>query len=161
GATTLPSVDVDNYNTEIRDYEGFLGDRANKGAFRAILENWRSSLRKHGDDPLGDTPSEDFSTRKLGELLSKGDPEAAAIVQGAIEEFSEELALVIRRLLKLKAWSETERIMIGGGFRAGRVGELTIGRTSVMLKSDGIAVELVPIHSDPDDAGLIGAAHLA
>jgi hypothetical protein len=30
-------------------------------------------------------------------------------------------------LLKLKAWHETERIVVGGGFRASRVGELVIG----------------------------------
>ena len=31
GATRLPSVDVDNYNIELKDEDGFLGDRASKG----------------------------------------------------------------------------------------------------------------------------------
>ncbi len=87
--------------------------------------------------------------------------EAAGIVQGAIEEFSQELALVIRRYLKTKGWKDTERIVVGGGFRASRVGEVVIGRTAVILKADKVPIELVPVRNDPDEAGLIGAAHLA
>src|SRR5262245_40774846 len=161
GATRLPAVDVDSYNVEVKDDEGFLGDRANKAAFREIIENWRKPLRKAGDDPFGDEPSDDISRKKLDSLLSEGDPEAAGIVQGAIEDFSQELALVIRRFLKLKAWRDTERIVVGGGFRASRVGELTIGRTAVILKAEKVPIDMVPIHHDPDEAGLIGAAHLA
>ena len=112
----------------MKDDEGFIGDRASKGAFREIIENWRKPLRKAGDDPFGDEPSEDISKKKLDALLTEGDPEAAGVVQGAIEDFAQELALVIRRFLKLKAWRDTERIVIGGGFRASRVGELAIGR---------------------------------
>ena len=161
GAGRLPAVQVDSYNVELKDDEGFLGDRASKGAFRAMIENWRKPLRKAGQDPFGDEPSDEISKKKLDSLLAEGDPEAAGIVQGAIEEFSQELALVIGRFLKLKAWRETERIVIGGGFRASRVGELVIGRTSVILKADGVKIDLIPIRNDPDEAGLIGAVHLA
>ena len=73
----------------------------------------------------------------------------------------QELALVIRRFLKLKAWRDTERIVVGGGFRASRVGELAIGRAAVILKADKVPIDLVAIRHDPDEAGLIGAAHLA
>ncbi len=38
GAARLPSVDVDSFNIELKDEDGFLGDRASKGAFRKILE---------------------------------------------------------------------------------------------------------------------------
>ena len=62
---------------------------------------------------------------------------------------------------KLKEWKNTQRIVVGGGFRASRVGELVIGRTSVILKADKIDVELDPIHNDPDEAGLLGAVYLA
>jgi predicted NBD/HSP70 family sugar kinase len=161
GASRLPTVDVDSYNVELKDDEGFLGDRASKSAFRAIIENWRKPLRKAGHDPFGDEPSEDISRKKLDALLAEGDPEAAGIVQGAIEDFSQQLAVIIRRFLKLKAWRETERIVVGGGFRATRVGELVIGRTAVILKADKVAIDVVPIRNDPDEAGLIGAAHLA
>ena len=51
GASRLPSVDIDSYNIELKDDEGFLGDRASKGAFREIIQNWRRSLRRGGSDP--------------------------------------------------------------------------------------------------------------
>src|SRR5262245_52249561 len=161
GAPSLPEVEVDSYNLELKDDEGLLGDRANKGAFRAILERWRKPLRKAGDDPFGDEGSEDISRKKLDALLEEGDPEAAGVVQGAIEDFAQELALVIRRFLKLKAWRDIERIVVGGGFRATRVGEISIGRTAVILNSDNVPLDLPPIRYGPDEAGLIGAAHLA
>ena len=44
-----PSVEVDSFNIELKDEEGFLGDRASKGAFRDILDRWRKPLRKSGD----------------------------------------------------------------------------------------------------------------
>ena len=161
GAATLPSVEVDSYNVELKDDEGFIGDRASKGAFRDIIENWRKPLRKMGEDPFGDTPSEEITKKELDGLLAKGNAEAAGILQGAIEDFSQELALVIRRFLKLKGWKDTERVVVGGGFRASRVGELVIGRTAVILKADKVDIDLVPVRNEPHEAGLIGAAHLA
>ena len=160
GGSVLPSVIVDSYNLETKDDEGYVGDRVNKGSFRQILENWRKPLRKLGDDPFGDEPSEEISKTTLDTLLTEGEPEAAGVIHGAIEDFAQELALVIRRFLKLKAWRDTERLAVGGGFRASRVGELAIGRASVILKAEGTEIDLVPIHNDPDEAGLIGAAHL-
>jgi hypothetical protein len=161
GSTRLPSVDLDSYNVELKDDEGFIGDRASKGAFREIIQNWRKSLRQTGTDPLGDDVGDELSKKELDEQLARGEPEAAGIVHGAIEDFSQELALVIRRYLKLKGWKDTQRIAIGGGFRASRVGELVIGRTAIILKAEKIEIGLVPIHNDPDQAALIGAAHLA
>lgn len=161
GSLRLPAVEIDSYNVEIKDDEGFIGDRASKGAFRDIIENWRKPLRKAGADPFGDKASDELTKKQLDELLSRGDSEAAGIVHGAIEDFSQELALIIRRFLKLKGWKNTERIVVGGGFRGSRVGELVIGRTSVILKADGTKIDLIPIRNDPDEAGLIGAVHLA
>jgi hypothetical protein len=91
----------------------------------------------------------------------RGEPEAAGLVHAAIEDFSQEFALIIQRFLKLKEWKDTERIAIGGGFRASRVGDLVTGRTTVILKSEDIDIKLAPIHNHPDEAGLIGAVHLA
>jgi predicted NBD/HSP70 family sugar kinase len=161
GASRLPNVEVDSYNVEIKDDEGFIGDRASKGAFRDLIENWRKPLRKGGVDPFGDTPSDKIAKKELDQLLAKGDPEAAGVVSGAIEDFSQALAFVIQRFVKTKAWKDTERLVIGGGFRASRVGELVIGRTAVILKADKVPLELVPIRNDPDEAGLIGAVQLA
>ncbi|MGA9331087.1 MAG: ROK family protein, partial [Bradyrhizobium sp.] len=45
GAARLPSVDVDSFNIELKDDDGFLGDRASKGAFRKILDDLRKPLK--------------------------------------------------------------------------------------------------------------------
>jgi hypothetical protein len=161
GSLRLPAVEIDSYNIEVKDDEGFIGDRASKGAFREIIENWRKPLRKAGADPFGEKASDELTKKQLDELLAKGESEAAGIVHGAIEDFSQELALAIRRFLNLKGWKNTERVVVGGGFRASHVGKLVIGRTSVILKADGIMIDFVPIRHDPDEAGLIGAVHLA
>ena len=34
GSLRLPAVDVESYNVELKDDEGFIGYRASKGAFR-------------------------------------------------------------------------------------------------------------------------------
>jgi predicted NBD/HSP70 family sugar kinase len=161
GACCLPPVNVDCYNVELKDDGTFLGDRASKGAFRAIIENWRKPLRKIGIDPFGDEPSRNISKEKLDALLSDGSSEAARIVHGAIEDFAQELATVIRRFLKLETWRDTECIVVGGGLRATRVGERAISRAAVILKADKVPIDLVPISHDPTEAGLIGAAYLA
>jgi hypothetical protein len=160
GSVRLPSVKVDSYNLEIRDRQGFLGDRITKAAFRNFVDRLRKRLRRHGEDPLGEEPSEDLSKETLDKLLEAGDTEAAGVLQGAIEEFAHEVAFVTRRFLKLKAWQRTERIAIGGGFRGSGVGELVIGRAGVILRSGGVDLELIPVRNDPDAAGLIGAVHL-
>src|ERR1700754_1291226 len=161
GAARLPSVDVDSFNLELKDDEGFLGDRASKGAFRKIFDSWRKPLRKSGEDPFGDVPSEKISKKALDDMLVGDDTEASAVLHSAIEEFAQELAYVTRRFLKTKAWAKTERIVVGGGFRESRLGEIAIARTEIILKAEDFKVDLVPIRFHPDDAGLIGTLHLA
>lgn len=161
GASRLPSVEIDSFNIELKDDEGFIGDRASKGAFRDILEKWRKPLRKSGEDPFGKEPSENISKKVLDAILVGDDTEASAVVHSAIEEFAQELAYVTRRFLKSKAWEKTERIVVGGGFRDSRLGELAIARTEIILKAEDFSIEMQPIRDHPDDAGLIGALHLA
>ncbi|OPY96955.1 glucokinase [Bradyrhizobium sacchari] len=161
GAERLPSVDVDSFNIEMKDEDGFLGDRASKGAFRDILDRWRKPLRKTGEDPFGKEPSENISKKTLDAILIGDDTEASAVVHSAIEDFAQELAYVTRRFLKTKAWAKTERIVVGGGFRDSRLGELAIARTEIILKSEDFRIDLQPIRHHPDEAGLLGALHLA
>jgi hypothetical protein len=116
GARMLPSVEVDSYNFEVEDDEGFIGDKASKSAFRAILDDVRAVLRQGGDDPLGDQTSEEISKKKLDNMLSKGDAEAAAVVQTA--------ASSVRP------------------FPAGRVEEMAIARTGILLKEADIDVAI-------------------
>ena len=74
-------------------------------------------------------------------------------MHGAIEEFAQELAYVTGRFLKTKAWADTERIVVGGGFRQSRVGELAIARTDIILKAEDFEVDLVPIRFIPMTPG--------
>ncbi|MBV8924275.1 MAG: ROK family protein [Bradyrhizobium sp.] len=161
GASRLPSVSVDSFNIELKDDEGFLGDRASKGAFRKIFDRWRRPLRKTGKDPFGEVPSEQISKKALDDMLIGDDSEASAVVHSAIEEFAQELAYVTRRFLRSKDWAKTERIVVGGGFRDSRLGELAIARAEIILKSEDLEIEMRPIGFHPDEAALIGALHLA
>lgn len=161
GGIVLPSVTVDAVNVELRDGDGFVGDRASNGAFFAIIEAWRERLEKAGIDPFGDVDTDEIGKSRLAKVLTGDDLEAAALVQGALEEFAGELTSVIRRFGRLKEWKDIQRIVVGGGFRAGRLGELVIARAAQMLVADGAEMELVPIRSHPDEAGLLGAIHLA
>src|ERR1700733_6579082 len=77
GSHRLPAVDVDSYNVELKDDEGFIGDRASKGAFRNMIDNIRKTLRKSGDDPLGEEDSDELSKAELDSLL-QGAPEASS-----------------------------------------------------------------------------------
>ncbi|MDB5653789.1 MAG: hypothetical protein JWQ94_1402 [Tardiphaga sp.] len=161
GATRLPSVDVDSFNIELKDEDGFLGDRASKGAFQRILDGLRKPLQKNGGDPLGKKATVEIGKATLDEALLGDDIAAAALVHGAIEDFAQELAYVTRRFLKSKAWADTECIVVGGGFRQSRIGELAIARTGLLLKAEGLKIDMVPIRFHPDEAGLIGCLHLA
>jgi predicted NBD/HSP70 family sugar kinase len=161
GAARLPSVDVDSFNIELKGEKGFLGDRASQRAFREILDRWRKPLRKSGEDPFGKEPSENISKKALDAALVGDDTEAAAVVHSAIEAFAQELADVTRRFLKTRSWEKTERVVVGGGFRDSRLGELAIARTEIILKAEDFKTEMLPIRHHPDEAGLIGALHLA
>jgi hypothetical protein len=161
GARDLPGLTVDSYNVELTSEDGFLGDRASHRAFEAILQDWRDRLRRGGGhDPFGTTSTDDIPRDVLDEALTGGAPEAGGLVHAALEDFARELALVIRRFLRLREWQGTERILVGGGFRDSRVGELAVGRAAVLLRAEGIHISLAPIRHDPDHAGLLGAVRL-
>lgn len=160
GSAKLPGVTVDSYSLELEDEHGYAGDKANKGAFTRILDDLRESLRKAGADPLGSKPSEQIPRKKLDAILAKGAAAQAALVQSAVENFAHELRSVAKRFLKLKSWRDTECILIGGGFRDSRIGEIAIERAGILLKTEGVAVGFQLLEGDPDEAALMGAAHL-
>ena len=77
GAATLPAVEVDSYNLELKDDEGFLGDRASRRAFHSTF--WKTGASRcasSATDPFGDTPSDDLSRSKLDVVLKEGDAES-------------------------------------------------------------------------------------
>ena len=160
GAMTLPSVVVDSYNLEIKDELGFIGDRASKKAFRGKLDDLRKNLKKIGADPFGKVRSKDLKKKDIDAVLNGDDPDAAAVVLVAIDDYAKEFAGVLERFLKDSAWKDTARIAVGGGLKESALGELAISRTKLRLQGAGLKVDLVPIRHHPDEAGLIGAAHL-
>ena len=161
GGASLPSVTVDAYNAELRDDEGFIGDRASNRAFRSLLDDIRERMAASGEDPLGDTPTEDLRKSALDRLLKDGDARIAGVIHSAVEDFANEFATVVKKFMKLPEWRGTERIVVGGGMRGSRVGELAIGRAHVLVQAAGIEIDLAPIRHDPDEAGLLGGLHLA
>ncbi|ANH08840.1 ROK family protein [Shinella sp. HZN7] len=160
GADDLPAVAVTSYNLELSDKDGFIGDQANKSAFRDAIEAWRKRVRAGGADPLGDVPTDDLSKKEIDALLKEGETEAASLVLAAIDDFATGLAGVLARYLKEEAWKGTERIVVGGGFKDSRAGLMAIARAQIRLKAEGLKVEIMPIAHHPDEAGLLGAVHL-
>lgn len=158
-ATELRGVRIDAYSADLPVGDGQFGDRASHRAFDAILSEWRRRLvRGGGRDPFGDI--EEVSRDVLDAALAGGVPEAAGLVQGAIEDFARHLAAVIRRFLALPEWRGTQRLVVGGGFRSARIGEIALGRAAVLLKTEGAGITVAPIRHDPDEAGMLGAARL-
>ncbi|MBV8752098.1 MAG: ROK family protein [Hyphomicrobiales bacterium] len=159
GALQLPSLRLDAYNLELKDSSGFVGDRASKSSFAELLDKWRKPLGRRGD-PFGRGASEVISRKKLDALLADGPPGAAAALAASIEEFAQQLAGVIRIFLKQKCWREAQRIVVGGGMSAPRVGKIAIARACLIVNAEDRDLEMVPIDYDPDEAALIGATHL-
>lgn len=159
GSALLPHVVVEGYNTELRRQGRYVGDQAAKRVFFHRLDSWRATQRKTGEDPFGDVPSAALPKKVLDKALKEGSSAAAGILQSAIEDFARSLFDVIR-VFHDKAWNSVSHIVIGGGFRASRVGELAIGRAQLLLQDSGLDIALHPIRHDPDEAGLIGSAYL-
>jgi hypothetical protein len=93
-------------------------------------------------------------------LLESEDALSVALAMAAVEDFSRDFAEVIKKYLTFKSWAKTERIVVGGGFREGRAGQIAIARANMILRAGGVNIDLVPITHHPDDAGLIGSVHL-
>ena len=162
GTRNMPSVIIESYNLEVRDDEGFIGDRASQTAFRKLLDVWRKRKRRNGVDPMGNARSADLSKSEIDQMLQMKDAtEATDAVEGAIEEFAGELAGVIKRYMRQKAWQGVERIVIGGGFPESDVGERAILQAAVMLDADNVQVGLARLRHEVDDGGLLGWVHLA
>lgn len=161
GSAQLPSVEVDSYNLEIKDDDGFVGDKASRSSFHDILDRWRKVLQDAGvEDSLGAKRAEDLSKKKLDQILNDGDVHTAAVLHSALEDFAQALVYVVRRFMRTKGWKDTEAIVIGGGFSNARAAQIAMARAELLLRDDGINVQLSAITHDPDEAGLIGTLHL-
>ena len=68
---------MDTYNADLRDPEGFVGDRASRCASAALVEDWRERLRKSGqEDPLGEIPARELKKKLDKVLLGRADWES-------------------------------------------------------------------------------------
>ncbi len=161
GAAKLPGIDVTSYNLEVKDKDGFVGDKASGRAFRAFIRDWRVKLREMGKDPFEEDLDARISKKKMDQFLAEGDADGAAVVQGAIEDFARNFADVVKRFMAQKAWAGVTDIVVGGGLSEARVGELAIARAGALLRADDVTVELRPLRHHPDEGGLIGCLHLA
>ena len=162
GARELPAIIVDGYSLQLRDKDGFAGDAASQTAFRALLEQWRKRRRQKGkEDPFGNVASRDLGKKDLDRVLrSKKASEGADLLEGAIEEFAEELAFVVRRFLREPSWDKVQRIVIGGGFPESDVGERAILQAAMILQHMKVKVPIARLSHEVDDGGLIGWVHL-
>ncbi len=161
GSRALPAVTVDTYNEELRDEEGFVGDRASGRAFRAILDDWRERVSASLDeDPFGDTPTNEISKSKLDKLLGGADPVAAVwfIRRSRSSPRNGHGGAPLpapRRLAGNREDRHRRRLEFeplrptGHGAGAGD------------LAAENISIELRQIANHPDEAGLIGAVQLA
>jgi predicted NBD/HSP70 family sugar kinase len=161
GSDQLPGVTITSYNLEVKDKDGFIGDKASGRAFRSFVRDWRVTLRELGKDPFSEDLDAPVSKKKLDKFLAAGDPDAAAVVQGAIEDFANNLAFVVKRYLAQKSWREVKKIVVGGGLSMARVGELAVARANALLRADEVEIDLHTIRHHPDEAGLLGCLHLA
>ncbi len=158
GRADLPLVHVDDYGAALLDPKGgYLGDRARSAAFEEALARVRHLLLRQGHHP-DDLPRPDRD--EADEALDGDEPIAREAVHAAIEAYARELAYVTGRLLALPAWRGTECVVVGGGLRDSTVGERSIARAASLLKEGGTRIAMRPIRHDPDEAGLIGGAHL-
>ncbi len=161
GLMELPEVSIESYNLEIREGRRFVGDKASGRAFRALLDKVQAQAGDLAEESdIGDEKLAEMKKKEWDRLLTNGDANAAAIIHSAVEEFSQNLAAVVRRYLRHKSWRGVKKVAVGGGLRRSRVGELSIARTEVILKGEDIDIGLVPLLHHPDEGGLIGALHL-
>ena len=135
GAKRLPSVEVDSYNLEIKDEDGFVGDKANRGAFHEMLEKWREPLRKLGADPLGEKSSDQMPKKQLDKVAGGRRRRGRGSSSTAQLKNSPRFNVGDPRFVKASSWKDTERIVVGGGCDRSRIGELAIGRTAVHSES--------------------------
>ncbi|CAM3567773.1 Glucokinase [Bordetella sputigena] len=160
GGLEFPDFIIDNYSLSLRDDKGFVGDNASRPAFQAILEAWRRLFEAlHGKDPLGDKPTEDIPKKKL-DVMMRREGAAAAAIHGALEDYAEQLARVVKRFLAQKSWKGVQRIIIGGGLKQSEIGKLAVEAVAQRLFRDDVHVQLRLLHHHADEGGLIGWLHL-
>lgn len=161
GARVLPRVEVTSYNLEISEGNKYVGDRATKKELVKLVEEWRKVVAANSGDPLPDFSKKPLSRSAMEKLLKKGSPEAAGVIQSAINDFSKRLVEVIDKYsASVDEWKKVKQIVVGGGLSGSPIGRLAIGRAQAILSKKKLDIKLRPIASHPDDAALKGGLQL-
>ena len=135
--------------------------RPAKGAFREILDKWRKPLRELGEDPLGDKPTEEITQEEArcaaGEGIAGGGRRGAkrrrgvrAAARQGHPPFLEGQDLARHRRASSSAAASGQA----------ESASWLSGAARLILKAEGIPIDIELIRHDPDEAGLLGAAHL-
>ncbi len=161
GAAGLPHTVVVSYNVDVRERGEVLNHRLRRAAFFEALDHVRSV----GDaalaaDPFGASVSAEIAQEEFDRILMSRGKRANVLLSAAIDLFAADIAKIASRFVKTRKWSGVERLVIGGGFREGRLAERCIRRARKILKEKKLTIDVRPIRHHPHDAGLIGAAHL-
>ncbi len=160
----LSSVDIDSFNIELKDDDGFSRRPAPARAPSArFLMSWRKPAeekRRRSARQKSHRRNSPRATSTTCWWATMSRP--PALVHSAIEEFAQELAYVDRpRSSRPRRGRIPSVSWSAAAFGQSRVGELAIARADIILKAEDFDVDLVPIRFHPDDAGLIGTLHLA
>jgi hypothetical protein len=94
---------VDACNAELRNNQEFVGDRANTRAFQKYLDQWRERVRRVGQDPFSSMPTRQLyeDRHAFQEILTNSDYKAVGMLFSAVEDYAQQLAGVVRCLLRL------------------------------------------------------------
>ncbi len=109
-----PSVEVDSFNIELKDEEGFLGDRASKAPSGTSSTDGEAALRKIGADLSARSHRRTLARRCWTTSWCNDTEGSGESFTARSKSFAQELAYVTRRFLKTKAWRKH------GAHRCGR-----------------------------------------
>ena len=124
------AVVVDDYNIELKDGEGFIGDRVSKSAFREMLEAWPGAPARRSAPIRWAKGRAAISRKKRLDqiLLGERSPRLRRGVQRRSRTSRRSSPGVARLFLRQEGWRDTQAIVVGGGFSDSRAGRLAIAR---------------------------------
>jgi predicted NBD/HSP70 family sugar kinase len=154
----IQDILITSYNVELRDKDGFLGDKASVGAFLNMADERRDELLAAG--PCQFDHEDNLTPEHLDAILATGTEHQKLIAQEVIVAYAERLAAVLQAHLELDAWQNVGAIIVGGGFEHTRAGKAAIALGQELLSQRRSAPPLQLLRHHPDEAGLIGCIHL-
>jgi predicted NBD/HSP70 family sugar kinase len=163
----LPRVHVSGYSAELFRRAGaspsgreYVGDQARGEALIDTFAEKAATAKMRGDDEEAENITEDVSYSDLDGMLRSEAGLEQTLARETADGFADRLVAVISHFLQYRYWRDTERIVIGGGLTASRIGAVVIANTAAKLRALRSDLQVTRIHHDADDAGLVGCVHL-